>query len=57
MVGRAERNEVFAAHASGERQADVHTAFGLMPTELVAGYTDAESIARDFGVSKAAAKS
>ncbi len=56
MAAKAERIEVFAAHSSGERQADVHAAFGLMPTELVRAYRDADSIARDFGVSKAAAE-
>lgn len=56
MVAKAERIEIIAAHLSGERQADVHAAFGLMPTELVKDYRDAESIARDFGVSRAAAE-
>ncbi|MFN3745460.1 MAG: hypothetical protein ACK4TL_12210 [Hyphomicrobiaceae bacterium] len=56
MAMKAVRIEVIAAHSSGERQADVHAALGLMPTELVRGYRDAESIARDFGVSKAAAE-
>lgn len=56
MAAKAQRIEVIPAHSSGERQADVHAAFALMPTELVGDYRDADSIARDFGVSKAAAQ-
>lgn len=55
-IGQIERIKEFPAHSSGERQADVHSSFGLMPTELVKDYRDAESLARDFQVSKAAAE-
>lgn len=55
-LGNAERLAAIPPYMSGERHADRHAAYFLMPTMLASGYRDVESIMRDFGVSRRAAE-